>query len=72
MLKPGKNGLSVSFYAAAGTLTVLWTLKSDREAISLSSSSVADVAEGLAELEYKNHFFNCFNKPTKYTISTIY
>lgn len=34
-----------------GAAGVLWTLKSDREAISLSSSSVADVAEGFAELE---------------------
>lgn len=34
-------------------LTVLWTLKSDREAISLSSSSVADVADGFAELKHK-------------------
>lgn len=32
-------------------LTVLWTLKSDREAISLSNSSVADVADGFAELD---------------------
>lgn len=31
--------------------TVLWTLKSDRDAISLSNSNVADVAEGFAELE---------------------
>lgn len=30
--------------------TVLWTLKSDRDAISLSSSKVADVAEGFTEL----------------------
>lgn len=37
--------------AVVRTLTVLWTLKSDREAISLSNSSVADVAEGFAELE---------------------
>lgn len=36
------------------TLTVLWTLKSDSEAISLSSSSVADVAEGFAELKHQN------------------
>lgn len=34
-----------------GTAGVLWTLKSESEAISLSSSSVADVAEGFAELE---------------------
>lgn len=34
-----------------GAAGVLWTLKSDREAISLSSSSVADVAEGFAKLE---------------------
>lgn len=34
-----------------GAAGVLWTLKSDRDAISLSSSSVADVAEGFAELE---------------------
>ena len=39
--------------AVVWTLTVLWTLKSDREAISLSSSSVADVAEGFAELQKK-------------------
>ena len=32
-------------------LTVLWTLKSDREAISLSSSRVAEVAEGFTGLE---------------------
>lgn len=31
--------------------TVVWTLKSESEAISLSSSMVADVAEGLDELE---------------------
>lgn len=34
-----------------GAAGVLWTLKSDSEAISLSSSSVAEVAEGFAELE---------------------
>lgn len=34
-----------------GAAGVLCTLKSDREAMSLSSSSVADVAEGFAELE---------------------
>lgn len=34
-----------------GTAGVLWTLKSDSEAMSLSSSSVADVADGFAELE---------------------
>lgn len=37
-------------------LTVLCTLKSDREAISLSSSNVADVADGFAELQRRqNH-----------------
>lgn len=36
-------------------LTVLWTLKSDRDAINLSSSRVADVADGLAVLERKRH-----------------
>lgn len=36
-------------------LTVLWTLKSDRDAISLSSSRVADVADGLTVLEHKRH-----------------
>lgn len=45
-------------YAAVWTLTVLWTLKSDREAISLSNSSVADVAEGFAELGFKEN--SCF------------
>lgn len=39
------------YFGHCCALTVLWTLKSDREAISLSSSSVADVAEGFAELE---------------------
>lgn len=34
---------------ATGTVGVLWTLKSDKDAISLSSSNVADVAEGFAE-----------------------
>lgn len=34
---------------ATVTAGVLWTLKSDRDAISLSSSNVADVAEGFAE-----------------------
>lgn len=32
-------------------LTVLWTRKSDSEAINLSSSSVADVADGFAVLK---------------------
>lgn len=32
-----------------GAAGVLWTLKSDRDAISLSSSKVADVAEGFTE-----------------------
>lgn len=32
-----------------GAAGVLWTLKSDRDAISLSSSKVADVAEGFAD-----------------------
>lgn len=40
-------------------LTVPWTLKSDSDAISLSSSNVADVAEGFAELKTK--FKNAFN-----------
>lgn len=42
---------------------MLWTLKSDRDAISLSSSSVADVADGFAELEPKTQF-KCLNKHT--------
>lgn len=48
-------------------LTVLWTLKSDSEAISLSNSSVAEVAEGFGELEKIRQMG--FNKPTKPKVS---
>lgn len=36
---------------------MLWTLKSDREAMSLSSSSVAEVADGFTELNELIHLF---------------
>lgn len=62
-------GLSVSLSCRRAALTVLWTLKSDREAISLSNSSVADVADGFAELDDKKKF-NCFNKPAHFTVSS--
>lgn len=40
-----------------GVVGVLWTLKSDRDAISLSSSRVADVAEGFTgPAEDASHF----------------
>lgn len=40
-----------------GAVGVLWTLKSDRDAISLSSSRVADVAEGFTgPAEDESHF----------------
>lgn len=44
--------------------TVLWTLKSDRDAISLSNSNVADVAEGFAELETEKQKKNHHHCPT--------
>lgn len=43
------------FGCVCAALTVLWTRKSDRDAISLSSSRVADVAEGLAVLKDKRN-----------------
>lgn len=51
--RPGADRDSHNKSGQVWTLTVLWTLKSDSEAMSLSSSSVADVAEGFAELEPK-------------------
>lgn len=52
------RGLAVKKHSrdrVGAALTLLWTLKSDRDAISLSSSRVADVADGLAVLEHKRH-----------------
>lgn len=53
--------------------TVLWTLKSDRDAISLSSSNVADVAEGFAELETeKKIHHHCPIVINTYWLYTVY
>lgn len=60
MLKIDRMSLAVSSLCCCVALTVLWTLKSDREAISLSSSSVADVADGFAALDYERHSMNYY------------